>query len=122
VTWAWLFWVGYLGTVVLFSFLHLVLPSFVNILILVAAYLAVEVIIWVRTGKVMQGKPGTIALWVLAVVAILSATFFWWASHTDQFLCDPNSAFQPHGLLWHPLAGVMAVLLYFYWREAADPV
>jgi len=24
-------------------------------------------------------------------------------------MCDPKSGFQPHGLLWHPLAGVMAV-------------
>jgi hypothetical protein len=32
-------------------------------------------------------------------------------------MCDPNAFFQPHGMLWHPLAGAMAVLLYFYWRE-----
>ena len=116
------FWIGYGATIGLFVFLHLLLPSFINILILVVAYLGVEVYIWVRTGKVMQGKPGTIALWVLAVVAMLAATFFWQASRTGSFMCDPNSFFQPHGLLWHPLAGVMAVLMYFYWREADDPV
>ncbi|MGK6320278.1 hypothetical protein [Sphingomonas sp. DT-204] len=31
--------------------------------------------------------------------------------------CDPNSAFQPHGLLWHTFCGVMAVMLYLYWRR-----
>ncbi len=117
---AWFFWIGYAATVVLFTILHTLLPSVVNILILVAAYLAVEIYIWVRTGKVMQGKPLTRALWLLAVAAILLATFFWAASQTGNFMCDPNSSFQPHGLLWHPLAGVMAVLLYFYWREASD--
>ncbi len=119
---AWFFWIGYVATVVLFTFLHTVLPSFVNIMILVVAYLVIEVYIWVRSGKVMQGRPGTITLWVLAVVAILAATFFWVASHTGNFMCDPHSGFQPHGMLWHPLAGVMAILLYFYWRAAADPV
>ena len=90
-------------------------------MILVAAYLAIEVYLWVHTGKIMQGKLGTVLLWVFAVVAILAATFFWVASHTGNFMCDPNSGFQPHGMLWHPLAGVMAVLLYFYWRAADDP-
>lgn len=119
---AWFFWVGYLGTVALFTSLHKVLPSFVNILILVAAYLSIEIYIWKRSGKIMQGKPGTIVLWLLAVVAILSGTFFWIVSQTGGFMCDPHSLFQPHGMLWHPLAGIMAVLLYFYWRAADDPV
>lgn len=116
----WFFWIGYVVTVGLFTFLHTVLPSFVNIIILVVFYLVVEVVIWVKTGKVMQGRAGTVVLWVSAVVAILLATFFWVASHTGNFMCNPASGFQPHGILWHPLAGVMAVLLYFYWREADD--
>lgn len=116
------FWVGYAATIGLFAFLHLILPPFINILILVVAYLAVEVYIWVRTGKVMQGRPLTIVLWLLSVTAILAATFFWWASQSGNFMCNPDSSFQPHGMLWHPLAGVMAVLLYFYWRAADDPV
>lgn len=71
------FWIGYFVTVELFTFLHLVLPSFVNILILVVVYLVIEIYIWVRTGKVMQGKSNTIALWIMSIVAILIATFFW---------------------------------------------
>jgi hypothetical protein len=31
--------------------------------------------------------------------------------------CSPHSAFQPHGLLWHTFCGVMAVMLYLYWRR-----
>lgn len=120
------FWIGYAATIVLFTVLHAfqddLLPSFVLIGILVVAYLVFEVIIWITSGKVMLGETKTVLLWLSAVVAILAATFFWWASHTDQFMCDPKSWFQPHGLLWHPLAGVMAVLLYFYWREADDTI
>jgi hypothetical protein len=96
--------------------------SLILILVLVAAYLVFEIITWKRSGKIMQGRPLTVSLWVLAVVAILAATVFWTLSQTGGPLCDPNSSFQPHGLLWHPLAGVMAVLLYFYWREDQDAV
>lgn len=119
---AWFFWLGYLLTIAIFTYLHTILPAFITILILVIAYLIVEVYIWIRTGKIMQGKASTIILWLLAVIAILAASFFWWASQTGNFMCNPNSFFQPHGMLWHPLAGVMAVLLYFYWRAAKDPV
>jgi len=115
------FWLGYSLTVILFSVLHAlqIVPSFV-ISILVVAYLAVEITIWIRSGKVMQGKISTILHWLFAIASILAATFFWWASQTGNFMCHPNSLFQPHGLLWHPLAGIMAVLLYFYWRAAQD--
>ena len=117
------FWLGYFGTVVLFTILHAVgVPSVINIIVLVVAYIGLEVYIWVRTGKIMQGKTGTVVLWICASVSILLATFFWKFSQTGEFMCDPKSFFQPHGLLWHPLAGLMAVLLYFYWRAADDPV
>jgi hypothetical protein len=56
-------------------------------------------------------------LWWLAVACIGLATFFWVSSQTGRYMCDPHSKFQPHGLLWHPLAGAMALLLYFYWRR-----
>ncbi|MDW3648743.1 MAG: hypothetical protein R8P61_16870 [Bacteroidia bacterium] len=114
------FWIIYSLSLVLFSILHLFIPSFINILILVVAYFGVEIYIWLHTGKVMQGKSKTIWLWSLSIFSILVATFFWWASHSGNFLCDPDSFFQPHGLIWHPLAGVSAVLLYFYWRDAED--
>jgi len=118
------FWVGYPLTVLGFTLMHNRIPSFVLILMLVIAYVIVEVSIWIKTGRVMQRSSTqnvTVVLWVSAVVAILMATFFWKLSQTDGLMCWPKSAFQPHGLLWHPLAGLMAVLLYFYWRESEDP-
>lgn len=44
------------------------------------------------------------------------ATLFWVLSQTHGPMCVPDALFQPHGLLWDPLVGVMAVLLYFQWR------
>jgi hypothetical protein len=61
------------------------------------------------------------ALWFGAVMAFVFAFLFWAKSQTGKPLCDPTSFFQPHGLLWHPLAGVMAVLLFYYWREDFEP-
>ena len=119
---AWIFWLGYLVTVALFTYLHTILAPLINIIILVTAYLIVEIIIWIRSGQILQGRTKTKWLWLSGVASILTASFFWWASQTGHFLCYPNSLFQPHGMLWHPLAGVTAVLLYFYWREANDPV
>jgi hypothetical protein len=115
-----LFWIGYSITVLLFTYLHTVLPPFVNILILVGIYLVVEIYIWIRSKKILQGKVKTRSLWLTGLAAMIVASFFWWASQTGNFMCDPDSYFQPHGLLWHPLAGITAVLLYFYWREADD--
>ncbi len=116
------FWIGYTITVILFTVLHAFIPAFVNILILVVAYLGIELYICIRTRKILQGTSDAQWYWGLAVASMATATFFWWASNTGNFMCGPESFFQPHGLLWHPLAGVMAVLLYFYWREAEDPV
>lgn len=116
------FWIGYSATVLFFTGLHTVLPAFVNILILVVAYFAVEIYISVRTRVILLGTSDAQWFWGLAMASILAASFFWWASHTGNFMCGPESFFQPHGLLWHPLAGVTAVLMYFYWREAEDPI
>jgi hypothetical protein len=117
----WFFWVFYPITVVLFTIIGAVwqwqYQSLVLILILVVAYLTFEIKIWASSGRIMQGKPLTVTLWTLAVVCIGIATLCWTLSQTGGPWCDPKSAFQPHGLLWHPLAGAMAVLLYFYWRE-----
>ena len=116
------FWIGWLATVILLTALGSVIPSVVAILLLVVAYVIVEVVIWVRTGAVMQGRAKTRTLWLLAIASIGVATLFWALSQTGRPLCHPTSLFQPHGMIWHPLAGVMALLLYFYWREAVDPV
>jgi hypothetical protein len=117
----WFFGIGYGLTVILFTVIGALWQyenkSLVLILVLVAAYLTFEIVICVRQQEFMQGKPLTITVWLLAVASIGIATLFWALSQTGGPLCDPNSGLQPHGLLWHPLAGVMPVLLYFYWRE-----
>jgi hypothetical protein len=129
------FLIGYIITVAVFTIVgelwQLAMPSFpvslIMILILVAAYLVFESIIWSGAGGGSRwqnwwdhfwwfGSQASL-LWWLAVASIALATFFWTFSQTGRFMCDPHSAFQPHGLLWHPLAGAMAVLLYFYWRR-----
>lgn len=116
-----LFWIVYAVLVVLFELVSIFWTSdnksLVLILILVLLYLGLEVAVCITQRKAFQGRPLTIALWVLAVVSIGLATLFWSLSQTGGAMCWPRSFFQPHGLLWHPLAGVMAVLLYFYWRE-----
>ena len=117
----WFFWLGYPLTVVLFTVIGAIwqweLKSLVLILILVVAYLVFQVILWAKTWSVMPNRDVRVwLLWGGAVVAIIAATIFWVFSQTGKPLCNPRSSFQPHGLLWHPLAGVMAVLLYFYWR------
>lgn len=118
------FWIGYLITVALFTLVHALLvfladtsPSLYAILLLVAAYLTFEIWIWAKQRVIAQGRPWTISLWFIAVFCILAATNFWALSQKPgECLCDPDAFFQPHGILWHPLAGGMAILLYFYWR------
>jgi hypothetical protein len=115
------FWIAYPATVVAFTIIGNLwtweYSSLVLILILVAAYVTLEFTVGGIKHNVLLGRPLTYWLWGLAVAAILLATLFWALSQTGRPLCKSTSFFQPHGLLWHPLAGVMATLLYFYWRE-----
>jgi hypothetical protein len=108
------FWLGYVVTVVLFTIVGALwdwqFASLILILILVAAYAAAEF-------SISGSKPFSSWKWWSGVGSILAATLFWALSQTGGPLCDPKSFFQPHGLLWHPLAGVMAVFMYFYWRQ-----
>jgi hypothetical protein len=113
-----IFWIGYPTFVIMMTILHaLKVPSFALIIILVVCYLLLEVLIWIERREFALGEPAPILLWIFAAVSIIAATIFWVLSQTGKRLCDPDTWAQPHGLLWHPLAGVMAVLLYFYWRE-----
>ena len=114
------FWVMYPATFIGFTVWAAMwkfeYASLILIVILVAAYLVFEIIVNLRDGKFMQGKTYTQVLWCVAVGCILVATLFWSLSQTGGPLCDAKGP-QPHGLIWHPLAGVMAVLLYFFWRD-----
>ena len=89
-----MFWVGYPVTILVFTLMHNRIPSEALIGILVGLYLIAEVTIWIKTGKVMQGKDFTKVLWISAVVAIGMATFFNYFTH-GGLLCWPKSAFQP---------------------------
>jgi hypothetical protein len=112
-------WLGYGMVVFLFTILTAVnlmgsATSPVLIGVLVAAYLVLE--LWpLRAQCVYDWR------WWAGVGCITLATIFWFLSQTGAPMCHPSSPFQPHGLLWHPLAGAMALFLYFYWRDAPDP-
>jgi hypothetical protein len=130
------FWLAYLGTAIGLTILGEVLAQATNsslislflILSLVAAYAALEFRLWSKDGTGSSSQNwwnhfkwwgddlDTSWRWWAAVGSILAASAFWKLSQTGQPLCSPGKFFQPHGLLWHPLAGVMAVFLYFYWR------
>jgi len=120
-----IFWIGYPTIVIVMTFFHATgVPSFALILILVTLYLLFEFRLWSKERAFAMGKLKPILLWCGAVLSMIAATIFWEFSKSGKSLCDPDSAFQAHGLLWHTLAGLMALLLYFCWREddASDPV
>ena len=85
----------------------------------VSAYVLIEIfyarfVFFPATGWVW--KPfflwfGGLAAFGFAALSRALAT-----TPTDPW-CSPHSFFQPHGLLWHTFAGVMALCIYFYWRE-----
>jgi hypothetical protein len=62
----------------------------------------------------------SIGFWLAALASFVVAAYFQAVSQTGEPMCHPKSWFQPHGLLWHTLGGLMAVLLYFYWRGLRD--
>jgi hypothetical protein len=128
----WFFWIGYPLTAVGFTILGQVIGhqnphapvSTILIVILVAVYLLFEILIlsidrpWSSWDK--RRITWSVTVWLSALAAFGFACLFRALSETGKILCDAKSFFQPHGLLWHPLAGVMAVLLYYFWREQDD--
>ena len=91
---------------------------------LIVLYLGFEIANFVVNRPYANWDTGTAVycgfMWFGGVVAFGLAFLFWAESQTGKPLCNPTSFFQPHGLLWHPLAGVMAVLLFYYWRQEDD--
>jgi hypothetical protein len=134
---AWFFWFAYVGTILLFTIVGEVFSaqnpsapvSEILILILVGVYFLFELILWANDGAdawyknvwshIWFGGNKVSWWWWAGVASILSAMFFWTASQTGGFMCWPTSFFQPHGLLWHPLAGACATFIYFYWKYDA---
>lgn len=119
---AWIFWPSYLTTVILFTIIgHAGASSELLIGILVLIYLGLEFFFLpinaFRVRSLFIAEPWACLFWTLAALAMLNATMFRHFSVTGGPMCVPDSSFQPHGLLWHTLAGVMAVMLYLYWRR-----
>lgn len=111
------FAIGYPLTVLVCTVLQIAgVDSFVLIFTLVLAYVLME---FLYAGFIFD--TWAMCYWLIGVFAMENAILFWALSNDGGPLCDPDSWFQPHGLLWHPLAGVMAVMIYLYWRrEYAD--
>lgn len=136
----WWFLAIYLGLAVLFTGIS-VIPGMENasvvlIGIIVGLYAATEIFVniydiakmgigpWL--SRLYDGviRSGWLRLpllfWGLGLLSFVAAAVFRSESQTGFPMCHPDSWFQPHGLLWHTLAGAMAVLLYFYWRGLRD--
>jgi hypothetical protein len=108
-----LFWIGWPLVAVGFTLLGQAgVPSPLLIGILVAVYALFEFVFakWIpdRTARIY---------WIIGAVSMALAILFWLLSWDGAPLCFAHSWFQAHGLLWHPLAGVMAVFMFFYWRR-----
>jgi hypothetical protein len=119
-----LFWTMYLSVAAVASLTHAVLDRPGTSVVLIAAqvcvYVALEFVVWWRRlrGQVPHRWLGGL-WWFAALTSFGVGVVFWLLSQTGGPLCDPASVWQPHGIAWHPLAGVAAVLLFYYWREAA---
>ena len=134
------FYTGYAVSVIVFTMLNR-LPgmeeaSTILIAILLALYAGAELTVTiydiVKMGFIAWGKRlyrslfkdgwllAPIGFWFAGLASFGLAAYFRAKSQTGHPMCHPMSWFQPHGLLWHTLAGVMAVLLYFYWRGLRD--
>lgn len=119
-----IFWGVYLSVVAAATVAQVVIDrpgtSVVLVAAQVCAYLVLELLVWLRLRpQIPRGWLGGL-WWFGAFACIAAAIVFWLLSQTGGPLCDPTSIWQPHGVAWHPLAGVTAVLLFYYWREAAQ--
>lgn len=112
----WVFLIGYLLQVIVCTLVAVAgVSSVILIGVLVGLYLVAELFCLIFGHPITGGKA--LAYWLCGVASMGIATTFWRLSHTGAPLCFPDSWFQPHALIWHPFAGIMAVLLFFYWRE-----
>jgi hypothetical protein len=119
----WPLYLGYglltAGLTVLGSTLHTdaVPISAVLIAVVATAYVALEVYIACCRPDVRSDWVGYVAFYGPAVLSLAIAMLVWAMSQSGRPWCDPHAAFQLHGL-WHWLAGITSVLLYYYWRHA----
>lgn len=113
-----MFYLAYPLTVVAFTLLNATgADGFALISAVVSIYVALELYILFWTPEARADLLAFLGFYLPALLAFGLAIFFWVGSQTGGFLCDPDSGFQWHGV-WHMLAGVSALFLYFYWRRA----
>lgn len=114
-----IFWIGYPLTSAAFG---AVAAAGVDSVILIGITVIVYFVLELGFAGLLVDRLAR-RYWIAGIAAIAVATIFWTLSQTGGPLCDPFSWFQPHGLLWHILAGVTAVMMYLYWRrENVEPV
>lgn len=114
-----LFWVGYFVTIVLISALQVIFGSLFGGEMMMIFYCFLELYIFATTG-VFLGALRSKFIWFTAFALLLVATVFWWASQTGRIMCYPDSFWQIHGLVWHPLLNIGMVVMYLYWREEGN--
>ena len=124
------FWVGWpVNAVIYTNIAALHVPSELLIGALVLAYFVLELFIGLWGGKTFRDgwigwKDGRAATyWLVGLVSFGLAILFRWLGGDDGPWCfeKGDTWFQPHGLLWHTLSGVMALMLYLYWRRENVP-
>jgi hypothetical protein len=116
----WLFYIGYpviMGLYLVPAILEA--PSDIVIPLSMIPYAVFEFLIWWQDKKETGwwsffthfGK-----FWWIGVAAFALGLTLQQLSQTGQPLCDSTALVQVHGI-WHILAGIMALMLYLYWRE-----
>ena len=124
------FWVGWpVNAIIYTDIAGLQVKSEILIGVLVGVYILGELFIGLLGGKKFKDgwigwKDGRAAIyWLVGLVAFGLAILFRWLGGDDGPWCfkEGKTWFQPHGLLWHTLSGLMALMLYFYWRRENLP-
>ncbi len=112
------FYFGYpAATLLLTTLFALGVSSTILVGVAVGVYLIAEAIIWSTMPRVRNDLRSILKFWLTGAAAMGLAVAVWLPSQTGGPLCLDTHMFQFHGL-WHILAGVTAVLLYFYWRAS----
>ena len=119
----WPIFLGYAALTVILTVLGATLHtggvpiSAILIAIVATVYVGLEVYIGFWRREVRSDWVGYVAFYAPAVLSFAAAMLIWAMSQSGRPWCHPHASFQLHGL-WHWLAGITSVLLYFYWRHA----
>jgi hypothetical protein len=125
----WILCITYPATVVTWTVLGQVIPgsftSAILIGILVLVYLALEWGVWAGARGNWKKTPAfALVLWWLAAALMITAAIVWGLAQTGGPLChtaqEEATIWQLHAVVWHFFAGIVATLLFFYWRFDDD--